>query len=58
MATLVAHGLSNAAIAAQLRVTVHTVRHTLASAFRKAGVNNRVGLARLVLTGGVEQNRK
>lgn len=58
MARLVANGLSNAAIAAQLGITTHTVRHTLASAFRKAGVSNRVGLARLVFTEELEKSRK
>lgn len=58
MARLVAKGLSNAAIASELGVTVHTVRHTLASVFRKARVHNRVALALLVFSGEVEESRK
>ena len=58
MSKLVASGLSNAAIAATLGITVHTVRHTLANVFRKTRVSNRVGLALLVVAGEIEERRK
>jgi DNA-binding CsgD family transcriptional regulator len=56
IAKLVAAGLTNAAIASELGITEHTVRHTLASVFRKARVSNRVGLALLVFRDEVEES--
>ena len=41
MLALVAEGLTNAAIADRLVVSVHTVRNHVASVYRKLGVNRR-----------------
>jgi DNA-binding NarL/FixJ family response regulator len=49
----VARGLANKAIAAELSVTVQTVKFHLTSAYRKLGVTNRTEAARWALHHGV-----
>jgi DNA-binding NarL/FixJ family response regulator len=51
----VARGLSNKAIAAELCVTVQTVKFHLTSAFRKLGVTNRTEAARWALRHGLRR---
>ncbi|MGE3342577.1 MAG: response regulator transcription factor [Vicinamibacterales bacterium] len=53
VASLVSEGRSNKEIAAQLGISVHTVRHTLSVIFQKLEVVNRAGVAYAVATGRV-----
>jgi DNA-binding NarL/FixJ family response regulator len=52
MAELVARGLSNKEIAAELEISVRTVENHISHILDKKGFNNRVEIARMVL----EQN--
>ena len=51
----VARGLSNKAIAGELRVTVQTVKFHLTSIYRKLHVSNRTEAARWALRNGLAQ---
>lgn len=53
LARLVADGLTNREIAAEVGIAEQTVRHTLVRVFAMCGVPNRTALARLWLTGGL-----
>jgi len=53
LARLVADGLTNREIAAEVGIAEQTVRHTLVRVFAVCGVPNRTALARLWLTGGL-----
>ena len=46
---MTSRGLTNAQIAADLDVTVHTVKFHLAAVYRKLGVSNRTGAAAIYL---------
>jgi len=52
VALLVAKGLRDAEIAAELRLSVHTVKGYLRDIFRRTGVRSRVELARMASRGG------
>lgn len=51
VATLLAQGLTNTAVADRLRVSRHTVRHHAEAVFRKLGVHSRKALALTLLAG-------
>jgi DNA-binding NarL/FixJ family response regulator len=52
VARLVAAGLTNGGIAQQLIISKRTVESHMSSLYRKLGVENRVALARAVLSEG------
>jgi len=53
----VARGLSNKAVAAELHVTVQTVKFHLTSIYRKLGITNRTEAARWVMSNGLGSER-
>ena len=55
VALLAAEGLSNAAIAQQLRLSAHTVRHYLERVLTRLGLHSRKGLALHLMTGEREK---
>jgi len=58
VATLVAEGLSNRAIASQLRLTENTIKKSLLRIFEKLGISNRVELVLYALTQRGPQDAK
>jgi DNA-binding CsgD family transcriptional regulator len=46
--SLIAEGVTNRAVAAQLRLSPHTVKTHIRNAFAKLGVNSRAELSRFV----------
>lgn len=55
VALLAAEGLSNAAIAARLRLSAHTVRHYLERVLDRLGLHSRTALALHLMAGGGER---
>ena len=57
VALLAAEGLSNAAIAARLRLSAHTVRHYLERVLDRLGLHSRKALALHLMAGGGERQQ-
>jgi DNA-binding CsgD family transcriptional regulator/tetratricopeptide (TPR) repeat protein len=55
IARLVADGLTNQQIAARIRRSPHTVDSHLRNIFGKLGINSRVALTRIILSGGLPE---